>query len=76
LVSLSILPANHQALFVSCQIPGLNAKLADLGMIPGTIWKIVNQIPFSGPLVLSNGPIRISVRKEDADFIFMEENSK
>jgi Fe2+ transport system protein FeoA len=45
-------------------------------MIPGTIWKIVNQIPFSGPLVLSNGPIRISVRKEDADFIFMEENSK
>jgi len=75
LIALSVLPPNLYALFVSCKSLDLNAKLADIGMIPGSIWKIVNRLPFSGPLVLSNGPIRISVRREDAAQILMEVNS-
>jgi len=75
LIALSTLPPQHSALFVSCKSQDLSAKLADIGMIPGSIWKIVNQVPFSGPMVLSNGPIRISIRKEDAANILMQVNS-
>jgi Fe2+ transport system protein FeoA len=41
-------------------------------MIPGSIWKLIRKIPFSGPFILSNGNSRISIRKEDASRIFID----
>jgi Fe2+ transport system protein FeoA len=41
-------------------------------MIPGSVWRLIRKIPFSGPLVLSNGNTRISVRMEDASSIFVD----
>ena len=74
LITLSTLPINQFAYFVSCQASDLNARLADVGMMPGTIWKVIQKIPFAGPLVLSNGNIHISLRAEDAGKIIMQPN--
>jgi Fe2+ transport system protein FeoA len=52
--------------FVSCSQPALCSRLADLGMIPGTVWEVLGRISFSGPLIVGNGSIRISIRPEDA----------
>jgi Fe2+ transport system protein FeoA len=65
-------PVSKNLLFKSCTLPDLNARLADMGMIPGTIWKLIQKVPFSGPLILSNGETRISVRKADAEKIFVD----
>jgi Fe2+ transport system protein FeoA len=72
LIPLITLKPEHKALFVTCSLPDLNSKLADFGMIPGSVWRLIRKIPFSGPLVLSNGNTRISVRMEDASSIFMD----
>ena len=65
-------PMSKKLLFKSCSLPDLNARLADMGMIPGTIWKLIQKVPFSGPFILSNGETRISVRKADAEQIFVD----
>jgi len=36
------------------------------------VWKLVRKIPFSGPLILSDGNARISIRQKDASTIFVE----
>ena len=41
-------------------------RLADVGMIPGTVWEVLGKISFSGPLIVGNGSVRISIRPEDA----------
>jgi Fe2+ transport system protein FeoA len=41
-------------------------------MIPGTTWEVMGKIPFSGPLIVGNGSIRISIRPEDAAKISVE----
>jgi Fe2+ transport system protein FeoA len=41
-------------------------------MVPGSIWEILGKIPFSGPLIVGNESIRISIRPEDADSILVE----
>jgi Fe2+ transport system protein FeoA len=64
---------DHQALFVTCNLPVLSAKLADIGMLPGTLWKLLSKTPFSGPVIIGNGQTRLSIRREDADSILMEE---
>ena len=37
-----------------------------MGMIPGTVWEVIGKIAFSGPLIVGNGSVRISIRPEDA----------
>jgi len=72
LIPLTDLTPDHQALIVSCSIPLLSAKLADIGMLPGTVWKLIKVVPFAGPLILSNGNTRLSIRREDAKTILVE----
>ena len=72
MIPLISLPPDRNALFISCNLPDLNSRLADVGMIPGSIWKLIRKIPFSGPFILSNGNSRISIRKEDASRIFID----
>lgn len=73
MIPLSDLSFDNQVLFVSCGIPTLAAKLADIGMLPGTAWKLLVKVPFSGPLVISDGNTRLSIRREDAKKIIMDE---
>jgi Fe2+ transport system protein FeoA len=58
--------------FRSCTLPDLNLRLADMGMVPGSIWEMIRKIPFSGPLILGNGHTQISLREEDAARIMVE----
>ncbi len=57
---------------MSCRLVNLYPKLADMGLIEGSIWKVIQKMPFHGPLVLSNGSSRISIREEDARSILMQ----
>jgi len=69
---LQSLPLHQKFAFISCSLPSLCSRLADVGMVPGSVWEIIAKIPFSGPLILANGMIRISVREQDATRIMVE----
>jgi Fe2+ transport system protein FeoA len=60
------MPTNKRVIFLSCSLPSLCSRLADVGMIPGTVWEVIGKIAFSGPLIVGNGSVRISIRPEDA----------
>jgi Fe2+ transport system protein FeoA len=58
--------------FRSCSLPDLNLRLADMGMVPGSVWEMIRKIPFSGPMIVGNGQTQISLREEDAARIFVD----
>jgi Fe2+ transport system protein FeoA len=66
------LAPENQAVFMSCKSQTLYAKLADMGLIEGSVWEVIKKMPFHGPLILGNGSCRISIREEDADLVWME----
>jgi Fe2+ transport system protein FeoA len=72
LEALLSIPAHKKVVFISCSLPALCSRLADVGMIPGSTWEVMGKIPFSGPLIVGNGSIRISIRPEDAAKISVE----
>lgn len=55
-----------------CTEPVLSARLAEVGMVPGSLWEVLRSLPFSGPLVLSDGAMQIGIRKRDARVIEIE----
>jgi Fe2+ transport system protein FeoA len=70
---LSELPPACPAVFLSCSETSIYPKLADMGLIEGSTWQVIQKMPFSGPLVISNGSSRISIRQEDARSILMQQ---
>jgi Fe2+ transport system protein FeoA len=44
-----------------------------MGLIKGSTWRVIQKMPFSGPLVIGNGSSRISIRQEDAQSIMMQQ---
>lgn len=69
------LAPGSQALFLSCSSQAIYPKLADMGLIEGSTWTVIQKMPFHGPLVISNGSSRISIREEDARFILMQKTA-
>lgn len=53
------------------QMPG---KIIEMGLLPETIFKILYQAPFHGPLYIEFGEerSRIALREEEAKFIIVE----
>lgn len=50
-------------------------KIVEMGLLPGTVFVILNQAPFGGPLYVEFGSerSRIALRKEEAHYIWVEE---
>ncbi|MBM7418227.1 MULTISPECIES: ferrous iron transport protein A [Chryseobacterium] len=50
-------------------------KIIEMGLLPETLFKILYQAPFNGPLYIEFGDekSRIALRKEEGDFIIVEE---
>ncbi len=53
------------------QMPG---KIIEMGLLPETVFKILYQAPFHGPLYIEFGEekSRIALREEEAKFIIVE----
>jgi len=47
-------------------------RLQELGLIPGTLIKIVRRAPFKGPVEISYGTNRVAVRANESNSIFVE----
>ena len=49
-------------------------KIMEMGLLPNTIFKVLFQAPFSGPLYVEFGEekSRIALREEEAKFILVE----
>lgn len=49
-------------------------KIIEMGLLPGTVFRVLYQAPFSGPLYVEFGEekSRIALRQEEARFIIVE----
>lgn len=50
-------------------------KIIEMGLLPETIFRILYQAPFNGPLYVEFGQekSRIALRKEEGEFIIVED---
>ncbi|KQR95701.1 iron transporter FeoA [Chryseobacterium sp. Leaf180] len=50
-------------------------KIIEMGLLPETVFKILYQAPFSGPMYIEFGEekSRIALREEEGDYIIVEE---
>jgi len=50
-------------------------KIIEMGLLPETIFKILYQAPFGGPLYIEFGKenSRIALRKEEAEYLIVEQ---
>ncbi len=50
-------------------------KIIEMGLLPETIFRILYQAPFSGPLYIEFGEekSRIALREEEGDYIIVED---
>ncbi|WP_292008617.1 FeoA family protein [Chryseobacterium sp.] len=49
-------------------------KIIEMGLLPETVFKILYQAPFSGPMYVEFGEekSRIALREEEGDYIIVE----
>lgn len=76
-------PKKRKGRIIEYENEGLNmpTKIVEMGLLPGTVFTILNQAPFGGPLYVEFGEerSRIALREEEAFFILvqdMENSSK
>lgn len=50
-------------------------KIIEMGLLPETVFRILYQAPFKGPLYIEFGEerSRIALRKEEGEFIIVED---
>lgn len=51
------------------------SKLFDFGLVPGTVFTVLNRAPFGGPISVFVNDTRIALRKREAKFILVNCNS-
>ncbi|OBW39825.1 FeoA domain protein [Chryseobacterium sp. MOF25P] len=75
--TLSSFPKNKIGKIVDYDNENLNmpTKIIEMGLLPETLFKILYQAPFNGPLYIEFGEekSRIALRKEEGDFIIVED---
>ena len=75
--TLSSFPKNKIGKIVDYDNDNLDmpTKIIEMGLLPETLFKILYQAPFNGPLYIEFGDekSRIALRKEEGDFIIVEE---
>ena len=47
------------------------ARLSEMGIIPGSVVRVVKKNPFGGPIQLKLNNYYIAIRREDADLIYI-----
>lgn len=47
------------------------ARLSEMGVIPGSVVRLVKKNPFGGPLQLKLNNYYLAIRKEDAELIYI-----
>lgn len=74
---LSIFPKNRAGKIIGYDNDNLKmpTKIIEMGLLPETLFKILYQAPFGGPLYVEFGEekSRIALRKEEGDFIIVED---
>ncbi len=69
-------PAEQDGIIVDYDNENLNmpGKIVEMGLLPGTAFRILYQAPFSGPLYIEYGTekSRIALRQEEARFIIVK----
>ena len=75
--TLSRFPRNKTGKIVGYDNDNLKmpTKIIEMGLLPETLFKILYQAPFNGPLYVEFGEekSRIALRKEEGDFIIVED---
>ncbi|WP_267281787.1 FeoA family protein [Chryseobacterium luquanense] len=75
--TLSKFPRNKTGKIVGYDNDNLKmpTKIIEMGLLPETLFKILYQAPFNGPLYVEFGEekSRIALRKEEGDFIIVED---
>jgi ferrous iron transport protein A len=75
--TLSSFPKNKIGKIVDYDNDNLDmpTKIIEMGLLPETLFKILYQAPFNGPLYIEFGDekSRIALRKEEGDFIIVED---
>lgn len=75
--TLSSFPKNKIGKIVDYDNDNLDmpTKIIEMGLLPETLFKILYQAPFNGPLYVEFGEekSRIALRKEEGDFIIVED---
>ena len=75
--TLSSFPKNKIGKIVDYDNENLSmpTKIIEMGLLPETLFKILYQAPFNGPLYIEFGDekSRIALRKEEGDFIIVED---
>lgn len=56
----------------------MSTKILEMGLLPGTYFVILHKAPFGGPIYIEYGEenTHIALRKEEAQFIFVEAVNK
>ena len=57
------LSVNHESSF----------RLSEMGLIPGSIVRVIKKNPFGGPIQLKLNDYYLAIRKEDAKMIFISQ---
>ncbi len=75
--NLSSFPKNKLGIITGYDNDGMDmpVKIIEMGLLPHTTFRILYQAPFGGPLYVEFGEekSRIALRREEADFITVEE---
>ena len=49
------------------------ARLSEMGVIPGSVVRVIKKNPFGGPMQLKLNNYYIAIRKEDAQMIYISQ---
>ncbi len=72
-ISLRRLKVNQRAKIVSVKATGeLGRRIRDMGLIPGVEIQVIGRAPLRDPVALRVKNFTITLRNNEADFIFVE----
>jgi len=72
----SLKPGEKGVVFQACGDPELRLRLMEMGFVRGTEVKVVKYAPLKDPLEFVIRGYHVSLRKEEAEKILLEETSK
>lgn len=72
--SISYLKKGEAATIVGYQSDEVPIKIYEMGLLPGVVLTMQQQLPFNGPICLrvQDNPNAIALRKSEADLILVE----
>jgi Fe2+ transport system protein FeoA len=72
-MKLNRLSLGQSAILKSISHPLFSTKLAELGLIEGTRFSLILKAPFNGPVAIHFGNTTLTIRKEEANYLFVDQ---